>query len=73
MKRILIFIIECYQIMPLTCHKMCRFTPTCSEYMKIAIERFGVIKGIRLGLIRLKNCHPFGPYGYDAVPNKEEL
>lgn len=50
---------------------MCRFTPTCSEYMKIAIEKYGTFKGLKLGIKRLLRCHPFGKYGYDPV--KEDL
>ncbi len=73
MKKICIFLINCYQILPLASHKMCRFTPTCSEYTKIAIERFGAIKGIKLGVKRILKCHPNGSYGYDAVPEKENV
>ena len=51
---------------------MCRFTPTCSEYMIEAIEKFGVIKGVKLGIKRISRCHPYGKYGYDPVPSKEE-
>lgn len=50
---------------------MCRFTPTCSEYMKQAVERYGTLKGLRLGIKRLLKCHPFGKFGYD--PLKEDL
>jgi uncharacterized protein len=45
----------------------CRFHPTCSEYMKEAIEKHGVIKGIGLGLHRLSRCHPFHQGGFDPV------
>jgi putative component of membrane protein insertase Oxa1/YidC/SpoIIIJ protein YidD len=41
--------------------------------MKIAIERFGVIKGLKLGFKRLARCHPKGGFGYDPVPEKEDL
>jgi hypothetical protein len=34
----------------------CNFTPSCSEYTYQAIERFGVIKGLALGLRRIKRC-----------------
>ena len=71
MKNILIKIIELYQNTPLNTHKWCRFTPTCSEYMKEAISVYGVKKGFKLGLKRLLKCHPFGKYGYD--PLKEDL
>ena len=58
--------------MPFIGHKMCRFTPTCSEYMIEAIYKFGIIKGIKLGIKRIKRCRPNGDYGYDPVPLKEE-
>lgn len=45
----------------------CRFTPTCSQYMQISIEKYG-IKGVGLGIIRILKCHPWGKSGYDPVP-----
>ena len=45
----------------------CRFHPTCSEYMKDAIEKHGVMKGVGLGLRRLSRCHPFHQGGFDPV------
>ena len=45
----------------------CRFHPTCSEYMKDAIEKHGVLKGVALGLRRLSRCHPFHQGGFDPV------
>jgi putative membrane protein insertion efficiency factor len=45
----------------------CRFHPTCSEYMMHAVDKYGVIRGILLGLKRLSKCHPFHEGGYDPV------
>ncbi|MEO1713558.1 MAG: membrane protein insertion efficiency factor YidD [Bacteroidota bacterium] len=48
----------------------CRFQPTCSQYMVLAIEEWGPIRGVWLGLKRISKCHPWGPHGHDPVPKK---
>ena len=35
----------------------CRFHPTCSEYMRQAVEEYGAAKGVWMGLRRLGRCH----------------
>ena len=72
MKKILIFLITLYQKIPFPSHGYCRFTPTCSEYAKEAIEEYGVFKGTKLAIKRIGRCRPKGPYGYDPVPKKEK-
>ena len=46
----------------------CRYHPTCSEYCREAVERYGIAKGLWLGLKRVFRCHPFGKGGMDPVP-----
>ena len=46
----------------------CRFTPSCSSYAILSIQRFGMMEGVRLTFKRLMKCHPFHSGGYDPVP-----
>ena len=48
----------------------CRYSPSCSEYMRIAIHEYGLTIGVWLGVKRLARCHPFGGHGYDPVPRR---
>jgi len=45
----------------------CRFYPSCSEYSRQAMEKYGLTKGCWLSLKRILKCHPFYPGGYDPV------
>ncbi len=72
MKKLLLLLIKGYQILlsPML-PKCCRFYPSCSQYTLEAVERFGVAKGLWLGVKRLLKCHPFHPGGYDPVPERK--
>lgn len=48
----------------------CRHEPTCSNYSVEAIEEWGPVKGLYLGIRRLSKCHPWGTFGPDPVPKK---
>jgi len=50
----------------------CRHYPTCSTYTIEAIQEWGPLKGVWLGIKRILKCHPWGTSGYDPVPKKEE-
>lgn len=58
MKRFLIWTILMYQkYAPEDLRKQCYFEPSCSEYMKLSIQKYGVIKGVKKGCDRLCRCH----------------
>jgi hypothetical protein len=48
----------------------CRFTPTCSEYAAVAIDRYGAGRGGWLAFKRLLRCRPFARWGHDPVPEE---
>ena len=69
-KKLILFLIKIYQKISALTPPKCRFYPTCSEYTKQAIIRFGVFKGGILGIKRIVKCHPLNEGGYDPVPDK---
>lgn len=71
MKKILIKIINWYQknisLWLESKNVRCKYYPICSEYTKQAIEKYGALKGICLGSIRILKCNPFSKGGYDPL------
>jgi uncharacterized protein len=45
----------------------CRFEPTCSEYARQAVEKYGAAKGTWMGIKRILRCQPFCKGGHDPV------
>ena len=69
-KRVLLRLIDFYQrrLSGLKRQPCCRFTPTCSQYAREAIERYGALCGGGLALWRLWRCNPLGGGVFDPVP-----
>jgi putative membrane protein insertion efficiency factor len=72
-KRVILAILRLYRfvVSPLL-PPSCRFTPSCSEYAVMSVERFGVLRGGWLAVQRVLKCHPWGPAGLDPVPQPSE-
>jgi len=66
MQKIFLKSIKFYQnlISPILGHH-CRFSPSCSEYCYLVIEKYGVGRGLRRGLKRILRCHPWNKGGID--------
>ena len=71
MNKIIIILINFYQkrISPIigSLGFHCKYYPSCSEYMKQAVDKYGLIKGGWLGTKRLLKCNPFSKGGYDPL------
>jgi uncharacterized protein len=67
--QLLILPIRAYQhlIAPLIVDCCCWY-PSCSNYTKEAIIKYGAMRGMWLGIKRLARCHPWGGNGHDPVP-----
>ncbi len=74
LKKIFTLPIRFYQlgISPLLGKNKCRYQPTCSHYAIEAIEEWGIFKGSWLAIKRIGSCHPWGSFGYDPVPRKND-
>ena len=58
LKRSIICAVKIYQrYAPDSLRNRCRFEPSCSEYMILAITKYGLIKGLKKGIHRLKRCN----------------
>ncbi len=65
--KICVWLIEFYQNVKKGFPPVCRFIPSCSQYTKEAVIKYGVIKGIFKGFMRICRCHPYNGGGYDPL------
>lgn len=72
MKFLSLWLISFYQKIPGPWHNYCRYYPTCSNYAKEAISKYGFFRGWYLAIKRILKCNPWGGCGYDPVPNLVE-
>lgn len=66
MRAILVALLDCYKrwLSPLL-PPACRFSPTCSEYFRVAVLKYGALSSTARGLARIARCQPFHPGGID--------
>lgn len=74
-KNIEVLLIKLYQkfVSPMLGEHRCIFYPTCSEYTKQAVDRYGIIKGNILGIKRILKCNPFSKGGVDYLKWLEDI
>jgi putative membrane protein insertion efficiency factor len=63
--KFIIKLINFYQNSPKKPH--CNFVPSCSEYTKDALVKYGLFKGLFLGFKRILKCHPFRGLTIDVL------
>tara|TARA_Y100001958_G_C20953668_1_gene355245 strand:+ start:326 stop:562 length:237 start_codon:yes stop_codon:yes gene_type:complete len=70
-KKILLFLIKIYQLfLSSLIGSNCRFYPTCSNYAIQAIKTYSILYAIKLILIRVIRCNPWGGSGIDLLPER---
>ena len=69
MKKLVLKAIRFYQkyLSPLKGEGCCIYNPTCSEYTRQAVEKYGVIKGLAKGFWRILRCNHFAKGGDDPL------
>jgi len=65
-----LFILSAFKLLvrPFLGPAACRFYPSCTNYAREALLKYGFFKGSYLSAARVCKCHPLHPGGYDPVP-----
>jgi uncharacterized protein len=63
LSKIVIFLVRLYKKIPH--RRLCKFEPSCSTYMILALEKYGGLKGFFKGIARILRCNPFSEGGED--------
>ena len=59
LKRFAIGLVLLYKAFaPMSLRKQCRFEPSCSTYMVMAINKYGLFRGVYKGIRRITRCCP---------------
>jgi hypothetical protein len=68
MRKLIVAILRLYKlaISPML-PSACRYYPSCSDYMRQAVEKYGPVRGLWMGIKRIARCHPFHQGGLDPV------
>ena len=64
--RVASFMVRCYQrvFRPILGNR-CRFLPSCSDYCLLALQKYGLFKGLLKTAGRICRCQPFCKGGVD--------
>jgi uncharacterized protein len=68
LSRLMVRLIRVYQNATAHWPPVCRYTPSCSEYAVLALQKHGAVKGSALAAWRICRCNPFTRGGHDPVP-----
>jgi putative membrane protein insertion efficiency factor len=68
MRKLIVAILRLYKsVVSPVLPSACRYYPSCSDYMRQAVEKYGPARGLWMGIKRLARCHPFHAGGLDPV------
>jgi hypothetical protein len=74
MNKVLLFLLGIYRTAFTTfLGGNCRFEPSCSEYAVEAVKKYPAFEASKLIIKRVSKCHPWGPFGFDPVPERKSL